>query len=526
VSETRPYQKTKLSDNMSQRLVQLYDPWVFLEHCVFTQDEVDKTAPVKPAPIERPYLQTVVRCWEHYDTIIVDKARRMWISWLFLSLHLHMAMTGTNRRIGITSKKFDDAAAHLTNMEFIYKNIPESVWPSDLRPKLRTKQGFIYFDDLDTTIHALASGPDQARQYGFTALFNDEIDFWENQEATLGAQQPTVQGGGKIAIATTHAEQKTGEDSYYKKLLYDQIGDAKEYEEREELRVQPYEMFLPKDMTGLAVHQNKRNKWLVVELDFIADPKKRDPKWIAKAKATMAPKRWEIEMMRSWETFEGTPVYKGAWFRSQHVPKKPFTVDYEKTIFRGWDFGGNQSCAMCQLVDGQMRILDILPNGGKNTREFAPQVVEFCNMRYGSGQTYVDIVDPSAMWEGKTATGFSCAQVMREFGLKPRPARTNDPERRIDAVIYFMMKAVGEQRGLLVNPHCKMFIDGCKGGYHFPDKVSQAKRADRPVKNAFSHIHDAVQYVALYFRGIINKKERDYGRVRTQGELDYAFIKD
>jgi hypothetical protein len=213
-----------LPEALLERLVFLQDPWNFLAHCVFTQDEVDPRMPVKPAPIHRPYVKTVVRLWQENDRILIDKSRRMWMSWLFLALHLHLAFTQTNRRIGVVSKKFEDACAHLDNMRFIWEHMPPEVWPPDVRPKLRAKEGFLYFDEIDSVVHALASGPDQARQYGFSALFFDEMDFWEKAEATYAAATPTLQGGGKLTIVTTHNPEMAEQDeSFYKRILEDRI---------------------------------------------------------------------------------------------------------------------------------------------------------------------------------------------------------------------------------------------------------------------------------------------------------------
>ena len=77
--------------------------------------------------------------------------------------------------------------------------------------------------EIDSVIHALASGSDQARQYGFSALFFDEFDFWPLAEDTYAAAKPTLQGGGKLSIVTTHAMQVTGADSFYRMLLEDRI---------------------------------------------------------------------------------------------------------------------------------------------------------------------------------------------------------------------------------------------------------------------------------------------------------------
>lgn len=222
----------KLSDNLAERLVQLQDPLAFLTHCVFTQDEVDRRNPVKEAPMERGYLKCITALWTDLvsgripgNVLIVDKSRRMWVSWLFKALHLHHAFTNISRRVGVVSKKAEDSYNHLRDMEFIWKNIPDSIYPEKYRPKIRTKEGYIFFDEIDSSIHGIASGPDQTRQYGFSCLFFDEFDFWEQQEPTYGAAEPTLKGGGVLTIATTHAPTDSGEDSFYNHMVLDRIDE-------------------------------------------------------------------------------------------------------------------------------------------------------------------------------------------------------------------------------------------------------------------------------------------------------------
>lgn len=214
---------------LAQRLIALQDPVEFIRHCVFTRDEVNPKEPVRLAPLTpglpgfKPYVEPIIRVWQESPMFICDKARRMWLSYLMITLHLHLAFTNTDRRIGIMSKKFDDACEHLANMKRIYDAIPEDIYPSACRPTMRIKEGMIYFDEIGSMIHAVASGPDQARQYGFTAIFWDEMDFCDNQETTYAALSPTLQNGGRLSIATTHRMQDTGTDSFYRLLLEDRI---------------------------------------------------------------------------------------------------------------------------------------------------------------------------------------------------------------------------------------------------------------------------------------------------------------
>lgn len=266
-------------------------------------------------------------------------------------------------------------------------------------------------------------------------------------------------------------------------------------------KINEFARYLPDDATGLMIRRNHKNRFAVIELDFVADPEKRSIEWVAAVKASMPPKQFAVEMMRSFETFAGKGVYDKAFFKHLHVLAAPVGPRPNYPIFRGWDFGGNQSVAICQIIGNRLYILDELPNGGTNTRDFLPNVIAFCNTHYGDDYHYIDIIDPSAMWDTNRAQADnSCAAVMREeqFGLHPVPAPSNDPGKRIDSVIELLMRICDDGKpALLINPHCRMLIQGFEGGYHYPEKATQSRRADRPVKNLFSHVHDALQYVSL-----------------------------
>ena len=52
--------------------------------------------------------------------------------------------------------------------------------------------------------------------------------------------------------------------------------------------------------------------------------------------------------------------------------------------------------------------------------------------------------------------------------------------------------------GLLIDPRCKELIKGFEGGYGYRRmQVSGERYDDKPDKNRFSHIHDALQYLML-----------------------------
>lgn len=62
--------------------------------------------------------------------------------------------------------------------------------------------------------------------------------------------------------------------------------------------------------------------------------------------------------------------------------------------------------------------------------------------------------------------------------------------------------------GLLVSPKCKTLRKGFQGGYQYRRlQVSGDRYTDKPDKNQYSHIHDAMQYVcSSLFSGSLEQK--------------------
>jgi hypothetical protein len=95
---------------------------------------------------------------------------------------------------------------------------------------------------------------------------------------------------------------------------------------------------------------------------------------------------------------------------------------------------------------------------------------------------------------------------LKEMGLLCEPASTNEFIKRRESVAYWLQQARGGEAGFLLDPSCKVLKKGFNSGYRYERvKASGPERfKDRPLKDKYSHIHDALQYGALYARGEIN----------------------
>jgi hypothetical protein len=105
--------------------------------------------------------------------------------------------------------------------------------------------------------------------------------------------------------------------------------------------------------------------------------------------------------------------------------------------------------------------------------------------------------DPAGDFRAQTdeSTPF---QILRGAGLRAFPAGSNSVDLRLEAVAAQLNKMVEGKPAFLIDRRCSMLIKGFEGGYAYKRmEVSGERYADKPDKNMYSHIHDALQYMLL-----------------------------
>jgi hypothetical protein len=89
-------------------------------------------------------------------------------------------------------------------------------------------------------------------------------------------------------------------------------------------------------------------------------------------------------------------------------------------------------------------------------------------------------------------------QIMRQAGLKAVPAPSNDVALRIEAVDVALCRLLDGKPGFLIDKQCINLKKGFNGGYHYRRIQTSGDRYDeKPNKNRYSHVHDALQYLMI-----------------------------
>lgn len=209
----------------------------------------------------------------------------------------------------------------------------------------------------------------------------------------------------------------------------------------------------------------------------------------------------------------GKPIYQGLWDDFRHVSKYPLAAfPRVPKILIGMDFGRTPAAVFGQLMpNGRLRVFKELIATGMGIRSFMDQMVmpfikkELKAFKLSDFEVYGD---PAGRAKSGNDENSPLGILNDEYKLMAFPTATNDPVRRWEAVNTFLTASIDGKPAFELSPECTVLRKGFNGGYQFRRlNVGGEKYADKADKNDFSHIADAMQYMAQ----------------GAQGEIDYAW---
>jgi RecA/RadA recombinase len=193
---------------------------------------------------------------------------------------------------------------------------------------------------------------------------------------------------------------------------------------------------------------------------------------------------------------DGEPVWP-AFRRELHVAKDVLHAVPGHPIWIGADFGRSPAVLFGQAVNNRVTVLDEMQGHNVSAVTFAPQVKRRLEQKY-PGFTFVAYGDPKG--QDKTQSDERTAyDIFRSHGIdmKPAPVKMNLIETRIAAVDYLLGQLYDGRPRLQISPSCRTLIAGLEGGYCYERKLRSSEIKTEPAKNRFSHLADALQYLAL-----------------------------
>jgi len=467
------------------------DPWAFLMECVYTLDQVDKIKPIKTLP-DREYAREYVRAWIRSPLMAIPKSRRMTMSWFTIALYLWDTLFHDGRFAAFVSKKEDDADELVKRAKFIYDNIPADKLPRELLPEAVTKFCTLEFPSIKSKIQGFPQGADQLRQFTFSGIFGDECAFWEHAKAFYSASFPTIEGGGRMTLVSSPAP------GFFKQLCYDTL------DSNVDVNVDSVKVDSENIMQGVRVWRNRKNKFVVMEIHFTADPQKRNPEFKESLKNSLPIVEFMREYDLHWDTFSGFPVYPE--FSKLHILHSEPHPQAGLPMLVGFDFGLTPAAILGQYQEDRLIIFEELVEINMGADRFAAKVAAHIKLKYRTHsdlrKNWLCFIDPAGLQRVQTDES-SCAQSLMKTGFVPAPGPIQWEDRRL-AVTHFLKGMTTQGPAFQIyGRECPVLLKGFEGGYRYSDKtVDIEPNKIRPVKDAHSHPHDALQYLC---HGIADK---------------------
>ena len=173
-------------------------------------------------------------------------------------------------------------------------------------------------------------------------------------------------------------------------------------------------------------------------------------------------------------------------------------------IHLGWDFGLTPACIVIQISPrGQFRVLKEYTSEDMGIRTFAKGVVipglerDFPYCKIG-----ISRADPAGTAGDQIMEELSCIGELCSIGINTAAARSNDLEPRMGSVRYFMNTMIDGQPGFVLSREgCPQLRRGFVKDYCFRrlSVGGEERYREVPHKNASSHPHDGLQYIAMEF---------------------------
>jgi len=249
---------------------------------------------------------------------------------------------------------------------------------------------------------------------------------------------------------------------------------------------------------GYIPHPNAENTMNLRPDYYTAMVEGNDPDWIKVFVLN------EYGQVRS-----GKPVYPD-YADADHAATISLKPLRDVPLVIGVDQGLTPAAAFCQLSPtGELLILDEIVTEDCSLREFCEDHLKPMLMTtYRKFRNnYTIVIDPAALQRSQNDAKAG-VDMFREAGLNYKVARTNAAIPRRESVIYFLRK----RNGFLISPACRYLRKGFISEYKYEEMrgSSSGMFKEKPMKNIYSHVHDALQYAALELTAF--KPKRNFKR--------------
>lgn len=202
---------------------------------------------------------------------------------------------------------------------------------------------------------------------------------------------------------------------------------------------------------------------------------------------------------------DGTPVY-GDYDDVLHVSKQPIKFDRSRTLYFGVD-GGRDACAILgqKSYNGRMRVLrEFIPERRMGAKQFGKWFLDRLAEEFPDVTKLMGFGDPAMFNPNDIDDDNVWAEIFANtadlaIGRNFKEAPSNEFTARKGAVDDLLREQEEGTPMLVLDPSCLTLRRGFMNGYRYAATKTHGDDVESPdpVKNKFSHPHDALQYLCL-----------------------------
>ncbi len=250
---------------------------------------------------------------------------------------------------------------------------------------------------------------------------------------------------------------------------------------------------------GLQIWRNEKNKFVVCELRFEADPNKRSAEWRAEAEQGLSPQRFAKEYLIQWDALDGQKVFPEIiTYRQQIiVPQGSVTFKDSQVYWAGYDHGmRNPSAFIVFTVDESGTIYAVweLYKPCTNMFEFVKELKE---CPYWSRIKY--IVADMHLWDKRGYSGdgmpISPYEMFCQYGIR------NFIKGGVNTESSWMLLMKGywgdrEDIQFKIFDNCQCLIEEFEGARYpnMTEMMAQNKNVVETIVDKNNHAMDATKY--------------------------------
>ena len=223
------------------------------------------------------------------------------------------------------------------------------------------------------------------------------------------------------------------------------------------------------------------------------------PSYYEKIILGKAPAWIKVYVLNQYQTLlDGKPVYP-TFKKDVHVAAEALQPTDNSDVIVGIDFGRTPSAVFIQhMYGGRWMVFHELIGQDMGAARFAELLKRDIARNGWDKLTFKFIGDPAGNQMAQTSetTPF---MILRAAGINAHPCTTNDIALRIESVEGVLNRMTEGQPSMVISPTCVTLVNGFEGGYQYKRTyyMGNEKFDERPNKNRFSHVHDALQYAMI-----------------------------